>query len=51
MKKVIIAILIAVTFTACGSGESTNTTETTVDSTKVDSVKVDTVKAAADTTK
>jgi len=51
MKKAIIVILTAVNLAACGSGESTNTAATAVDSVKVDSVAVDTVKAAADTTK
>lgn len=41
MKKAILAIAIAITFVACGSGESTST-EVKVDSTAVDSVKVDT---------
>jgi len=45
MKKAILAIAIAFTFVACGSGESTETT--TVDSTKVDSTQVDSVKVSA----
>jgi hypothetical protein len=45
MKKAMIIAALALTFAACGSGESAEqvtTDSTTVDSVKVDSVKVDT---------
>jgi ABC-type glycerol-3-phosphate transport system substrate-binding protein len=49
MKKAMFVIAMALTFAACGSGESTE--PVTTDSTTVDSTVVDSVKVAVDSTK
>ena len=49
MKKAMFVIALALTFAACGSGEST--APVTTDSTTVDSTVVDSVKVAVDSTK
>ena len=49
MKKAMFVIAMALTFAACGSGEST--APVTTDSTTVDSTVVDSVKVAVDSTK
>jgi hypothetical protein len=48
MKKAMFVIALALTFAACGSGEST--APVTTDSTTVDSTVVDSVKVAVDST-
>ncbi len=48
MKKAMFVIAMALTFAACGSGEST--APVTTDSTTVDSTVVDSVKVAVDST-
>jgi ABC-type glycerol-3-phosphate transport system substrate-binding protein len=49
MKKAMFVIAMALTFAACGSGEST--APVTTDSTTVDSTVVDSVKVAVDSAK
>jgi hypothetical protein len=49
MKKAMFVIALALTFAACGSGEST--APVTTDSTTVDSTVVDSVKVAVDSAK